>query len=156
MKRIALAALSALLLAACGNFAGRHLETADAPVLTPEYGRTVRETVPNHAENKRFAPPPGTPDGAASFGDSKGRTLKSFVRNGKFVGNVNIYYPNGRLHSETPMKNGLPDGWSAGYEADGTLKSKILYRNGTVIKMQSFDENGRLLREIRAQQTESD
>ena len=59
--------------------------------------------LPHPAALSTFAPA-GTPDGAYAITHSQtGLTLKSRVQAGRFVDAVDVYYPNGRLQSHTPI-----------------------------------------------------
>lgn len=109
--------------------------------------RAVFERAPLTSSNQYAKPPAGTPDGAFSTTDSNGRVLKSVVRGGVFDEFVDVYHPNGKLHSHTPMKNGAAQGWSQGYTEQGVLRTRVLYENGRVVKTQLLDEKGKVLRQ---------
>ena len=99
--------------------------------------------------NPYSRPPSGTPDGAYSIRSSNGRVLKSIVKNGVFDRFVDIYHPDGKLHSHTPVENGVAQGWSQGYTAQGILRTRILYRDGHIVRAQTLDASGKVEREWR-------
>lgn len=131
-----LAALSALLSAGCTAF------PSDRPPL-----HTLPKSAPIQPANPYSRPPSGTPDGAYSIRSSNGRVLKSIVKNGVFDRFVDIYHPNGKLHSHTPVENGVAQGWSQGYTEQGILRTRILYRDGHVVRAQTLDASGKMERE---------
>lgn len=113
-----------------GSFDGAQLSTWKQPA--PAAPRIAVQT-----------PPPGTPEGPYQTQDSRGRTLKSVVRNGRLDDFADVYHPNGRLHSHTPLVNGLAQGWSDGYDENGRLRSRIFYQNGTATCWERYDAQGR-------------
>lgn len=131
-----LAALSALLSAGCTAL------PSDRPPL-----HTLPKSAPIQPANPYSRPPSGTPDGAYSIRSSNGRVLKSIVKNGVFDRFVDIYHPNGKLHSHTPVENGVAQGWSQGYTEQGILRTRILYRDGHVVRAQTLDASGKMERE---------
>lgn len=131
-----LAALSALLSAGCTAL------PSDRPPL-----HTLPKSAPIQPANPYSRPPSGTPDGAYSIRSSNGRVLKSIVKNGVFDRFVNIYHPNGKLHSHTPVENGVAQGWSQGYTEQGILRTRILYRDGHIVRAQTLDASGKMERE---------
>ncbi|HFC5893450.1 toxin-antitoxin system YwqK family antitoxin [Neisseria lactamica] len=131
-----LAALSALLSAGCSG-----LPAAQTPLYK------LPPTAPIQPANPYSRPPSGTPDGAYSIRSSNGRVLKSIVKNGVFDRFVDIYHPNGKLHSHTPVENGVAQGWSQGYTEQGILRTRILYRDGHIVRAQTLDASGKVERE---------
>ena len=131
-----LATLSALLLAGCTAL------PSDRPPL-----HTLPKSAPIQPANPYSRPPSGTPDGAYSIRSSNGRVLKSIVKNGVFDRFVDIYHPNGKLHSHTPVENGVAQGWSQGYTEQGILRTRILYRDGHIVRAQTLDASGKMERE---------
>ena len=131
-----LATLSALLSAGC---------TALPSDRTPLH--TLPKSAPIQPANPYSRPPSGTPDGAYSIRSSNGRVLKSIVKNGVFDRFVDIYHPNGKLHSHTPVENGVAQGWSQGYTEQGILRTRILYRDGHIVRAQTLDASGKMERE---------
>lgn len=98
--------------------------------------------LPHPAALSTFAPA-GTPDGAYAITHSQtGLTLKSRVQAGRFVDAVDVYYPNGRLQSHTPIANGQVYGWSQGYAPDGALRSRIYYERGQATRWEQYDAHG--------------
>ena len=141
--------LSAFLLVSCAEIAQTYVETTDKLGLTPQYEKDIRHSQSTTAKyhipiNKA---PEGMPDGEFEVQDSKGRTLKTFVKNGIFDKYGDVYYPNGQLHSHTPLVNGIAHGWSQGYTENGKLRTKILYHNGSAIRWILYDENGNIVKE---------
>ena len=131
-----LAALSALLSAGCTAL------PSDRPPLPP-----LPQSAPIQPANPYSRPPSGTPDGAFSTRASNGRVLKSIVKNGVFNRFVDIYHPNGKLHSHTPVENGVAQSWSQGYTEQGILRTRILYRDGHIVRAQTLDASGKVERE---------
>ena len=132
-----LAALSATLLSAgCSG-----LPAAQTPLYK------LPPAAPIQPANPYSRPPSGTPDGAFSTRASNGRVLKSIVKNGVFDRFVDIYHPNGKLHSHTPVEHGVAQGWSQGYTEQGILRTRILYRDGHIIRAQTLDASGKVERE---------
>lgn len=131
-----LAALSALLSAGCTAL------PSDRPAL-----HTLPKSAPIQPANPYSRPPSDTPDGAYSIRSSNGRVLKSIVKNGVFDRFVDIYHPNGKLHSHTPVENGVAQGWSQGYTEQGILRTRILYRDGHIVRAQTLDASGKMERE---------
>ncbi|MGI3295538.1 toxin-antitoxin system YwqK family antitoxin [Neisseria sp. SLRRB23] len=132
-----LAGLSAALLSA-----GCTALPSDRPPL-----HTLPKSAPIQPTNPYSRPPSGTSDGAYSIRASNGRVLKSIVKNGVFDRFVDIYHPNGKLHSHTPVENGVAQGWSQGYTEQGILRTRILYRDGHIIRAQTLDASGKVERE---------
>lgn len=131
-----LAGLSATLLSAgCSG-----LPAAQTPLYK------LPPAAPIQPANPYSRPPSGTPDGAYSIA-SNGRVLKSIVKNGVFDRFVDIYHPNGKLHSHTPVENGVAQGWSQGYTEQGILRTRILYRDGHIVRAQTLDASGKVERE---------
>ncbi|WP_311398010.1 hypothetical protein [Neisseria cinerea] len=88
---------------------------------TPLY--KLPPAAPIQPANPYSRPPSGTPDGAFSTRASNGRVLKSIV------------------------KNGVAQGWSQGYTEQGILRTRILYRDGHIIRAQTLDASGKVERE---------
>lgn len=110
---------------------------------------TKLEQIP---EQKRQIPKfevKGEKDGPYTMTASNGRILKTILKNGYFDQYVDIYYPNGKLHSHTPVKMGVPEGWSMGYTEEGKLRTKVLYEKGTIMKTQLYNEKGEMVKEIK-------
>ncbi|MDO4430724.1 MAG: hypothetical protein Q4B95_05440 [Lonepinella koalarum] len=94
--------------------------------------------------------PQGTPDGEFSGAhSSNGRTFKTFVKNGYIDKYFDIYHPNGKLHSHTVLIDGIAQGWSFGYTPEGILRTKVLYKDGTVIESILLDEKGSVVKHIK-------
>lgn len=128
-----LAGLSATLLSAgCSG-----LPAAQTPLYKLPPAAPIQPT------NPYSRPPSGTSDGAYSTRASNGRVLKSIVKNGVFDRFVDIYHPNGKLHSHTPVENGV----AQGYTEQGILRTRILYRDGHIIRAQTLDASGKVERE---------
>lgn len=79
---------------------------------------------------------------------SNGRRIKAKIKNHCLDEEVFIYYPNGQLHSHTPLVDGLAEGWSNGYLPDGTLRTRILYQKGETKLIQIYN-NGQVVKEIK-------
>lgn len=81
--------------------------------------------------------------------DSRGRRIKAKIKNHCIDEEVFIYHPNGKLHSNTPLVNGLPDGLSNGYTENGVLRTKILYQKGYTILIHVYNNDGQIVKEIK-------
>ena len=108
MKKILIALFASLTLTACVT--GSHQPAPSQPEINqisdiPENMRTIP---------KRQAPP-NVKDGAFTGTVSNGRTFKTVVKNGYIDKYFDVYHPNGKLHSHTPLVKGLAQGWSEGY-----------------------------------------
>ena len=58
------------------------------------------------------------------------------------------YFGNGRLKSETPYKNGEPDGFFRAYHQNGRVKAEGLFKNGKLVgKFKEYYDNGFLKHE---------
>ncbi|VEB21915.1 toxin-antitoxin system YwqK family antitoxin [Avibacterium volantium] len=91
----------------------------------------------------------GEKDGPYITKAGNGRTLKTILKNGYFDQYVDIYHPNGKLHSHTPVKMGVPEGWSTGYTEQGKLRTKALYEKGRIIRAQLYNEKGEMIKELK-------
>ncbi|WP_439242631.1 toxin-antitoxin system YwqK family antitoxin [Lonepinella sp. BR2474] len=92
--------------------------------------------------------PKGVKDGEYTGKISQGRTYKTVFKDHFADKYIDVYYPNGQLHSHTPLVDGLAQGWSEGYTAEGKLRTKVLYKDGVVVRYQTYDEQGKLLQDI--------
>ncbi|HGL9560926.1 TPA: hypothetical protein ACKLVH_001455 [Neisseria gonorrhoeae] len=81
--------------------------------------RTLPKSAPIQPANPYSRPPSGTPDGAFSTRASNGRVLKSIVKNGV----------------------------AQGYTEQGILRTRILYRDGHIVRAQTLDASGKVERE---------
>ena len=64
--------------------------------------------------------PANIKDGEFTGTASNGRTFKTVVKNGYVDKYFDVYHPNGKLHSHTPLVKGLAQGWSEGYTQEGS------------------------------------
>lgn len=123
------------LLAACAN--------------PPTTGRVVTANTlmihNNHPMLRRA--PADMADGEQIIRHSNGRYMKTVVRNGILDEYADVYYPSGKLQSHTKLVAGLAQGWSEGYRESGQLMSRLLYRDGQIVRWQQFDANGKMIRE---------
>ena len=129
-----------LLLAACA--AGKP-EPAAAPI------QTLSQVPAGIAPIPKFHAPSGVKDGSFGGKASNGRTFKTVVKNGYFDLYMDVYHPNGKLHSHTPLTGGVAQGWSEGYTEQGKLRTKVLYRDGKAVKALLFDERGNVVKELK-------
>lgn len=71
---------------------------------------------------------------------------KCYLRNGKLSGDYKYYHSNGNLNSEGQFKNGHPIGVWHHYYPNGKTMSIVAYnRRGSVININAWDENGKLV-----------
>lgn len=134
----------ALLVSACSQTAELYRDSTETLGLSPAYDRIDSSTPATATPQKA---PPDMADGEQTIAHSSGRYMKTVVRNGILDDYADVYYPNGQLHSHTPLKAGIPQGWSSGYRSDGSQMSRLLYQNGHIIRWQRFDEQGKLIQE---------
>jgi len=124
-----------LLLAGCAASVG------NLPALTAENEESLRMCEKQHA---RILPP--LPEGLP---DSKYRRppvgdRQVVIKNGRPL-QLEIFHPNGRVRTRHSYNTqGEIEGWSHGYLSDGTLRLRLLYRNGTVTRLQTYNQAGRL------------
>ncbi len=145
---IATGVMMTLCLTSCQSISETYVKTTDKMGLTPSYAKKNKEALSDDliAKLPKKLPvtsaPANTPDGLFTVKSSNGRTLKTYVVNGKFDRYVDIYYPNNQLHSHTPLVNGLAEGWSVGYVPDGRVRTKFLYKKGNMVSYIVYDPNG--------------
>lgn len=145
MKKTASLLALALLLSACKTLSPSESAAVDLPstaqlsaYLLKQPAKTVTPAPPGLADGEHTLPP-----------SSNGRYMKTVVRNGILDDYVDIYYPDGRLHSHTPLVNGIPQGWSEGYMQSG-IRTRVHYQDGKVIHWQRYAADGTLIDEDRA------
>ena len=142
MKKILVTLFASLILTACVT--DNNKTTSSQPEINQisdisESMRTIsKKQVPANIKDGEFT-------GTAS----NGRTFKTVVKNGYVDKYFDVYHPNGKLHSHTPLVKGLAQGWSEGYTQEGKLRTKILYKNGHLIRFQVYDEKGSLIKDIK-------
>ena len=124
-----------LLLAGCAASVG------NLPALTAENEESLRMCEKQHA---RILPPlpEGLPDGKSRW--PPGGDWLVVIKNGRPL-QLEIFHPNGRVRTRHSYNaQGEIEGWSHGYLSDGTLRLRLLYRNGTVTHLQTYNRAGRL------------
>ena len=84
----------------------------------------------------------GLPDGKYRWPPGGDRQV--VIKNGRPL-QLEIFHPNGRVRTRHSYNaQGEIEGWSHGYLSDGTLRLRLLYRNGTVTRLQAYNRAGRL------------
>ena len=124
-----------LLLAGCAA------SVRNLPALTAENEESLRMCEKQHA---RILPPlpKGLSDGKYRWPPGGDRWV--VIKNGR-PSQLEIFYPNGRVRTRHSYNaQGEIEGWSHGYLSDGTLRLRLLYRNGTVTHLQTYNRAGRL------------
>ncbi len=155
MKKLIIFGVVISSLTACSQVAQTYVDTTDKMGLTPKYAQQINQAITedkldNSLKNMPhqypvFPAPKGVANGEYQKKGKQGRTIKSYVINGKFDKYIDIYYPNGQLHSHTPLVNGLAEGWSIGYVADGRVRTKFLYKKGKMVRFQGYDPQENLI-----------
>lgn len=140
MKSAKLIALLACLGSICTNaFADNTVQTLSINELPPQHRFKPKQcSLSEFPENGEF-----------DQTGSTGRRIKAKVKNHCLDEEVFIYHPNGQLHSNTPLRDSLADGWSIGYTPNGIMQTKILYQQGKTVLMQRYDLHGKLVLEIK-------
>lgn len=90
--------------------------------------------------------PKGQKDGRFSGKASNGRTFKTVVKNGIYDHYFDVYNADGSLHSHTPLKNGIAQGWATIHTKQG--KMRVLYQKGTSVRRVFYDKKGRKVKEL--------
>ena len=124
-----------LLLAGCAASVG------NLPALTAENEESLQMCEKQHA---RILPPlpEGLPD--SKYRWSPGGDRQVVIKNGRPL-QLEIFHPNGRVRTRHSYNaQGEIEGWSHGYLSDGTLRLRLLYRSGTVTRLQTYNRAGRL------------
>ncbi|MCK3654737.1 hypothetical protein A4G19_02850 [Pasteurellaceae bacterium Macca] len=109
---------------------------------------SIQQLPEQYRAHPRYIAPKGTKNGIKNGTISQGRTYTVPIKNGLGEGNLDIFYPNGQLHSRTPLVNGYAQGWSEGYDIQGVLKTKVLYKDSKTIRLQIYDNKGNLVKDI--------
>ena len=124
-----------LLLAGCAASVG------NPPALMAENEESLRMCEKQHA---RILPPlpEGLPD--SKYRWPPGGDRQVVIKNGRPL-KLEIFHPNGRVRTRHSYNaQGEIEGWSHGYLSDGTLRLRLLYRHGTVTRLQVYNRAGRL------------
>lgn len=78
------------------------------------------------------------------FGNGKSAYTSQY-KNGKLNGESIAYYENGSIRSKGKYLNNIPVGTATTFYKSGTIESKCYYDNGTKVKEEVFDKNGKLI-----------
>ena len=127
-----------LLLAGCAA------SVRNLPALTAENEESLRMCEKQHA---RILPPlpEGLLDGKYRWPPGGDRQV--VIKNVRLP-QLEIFHPNGRVRTRHSYNaQGEIEGWSYGYLSDGTLRLRLLYRNGTITRLQAYNRAGRLEKE---------
>ena len=121
--------------------AGCTASVRNLPALTAENEESLQMCEKQHA---RILPPlpEGLPDGKYCWPPGGDRQV--VIKNGR-PSQLEIFHPNGRVRTRHSYNaRGEIEGWSHGYLPDGTLRLRLLYRNGIVTRLQAYNRAGRL------------
>ena len=121
--------------------AGCTASVRNLPALTAENEESLRMCEKQHV---RILPPlpEGLPDGKYRWPPGEDRQV--VIKNGQ-PAQLEIFHPNGRVRTRHSYNaQGEIEGWSHGYLSDGTLRLRLLYRNGIVTRLQVYNRAGRL------------
>ena len=124
-----------LLLAGCAA------SVRNLPALTAENEESLPMCEKQHV---RILPPlpKGLSDGKYRWPPGGDRWV--VIKNGR-PSQLEIFHPNGRVRTRHSYNaQGEIEGWSHGYLSDGTLRLRLLYRNGIVTRLQVYNRAGRL------------
>ena len=124
-----------LLLAGCAA------SVRNLPALTAENEESLRMCEKQHVH---ILPPlpKGLSDGKYRWPPRGDRQV--IIKNGRLL-QLEIFHPNGRVRTRHSYNaRGEIEGWSHGYLPDGTLRLRLLYRNGIVTRLQAYNRAGRL------------
>ncbi len=124
-----------LLLAGCAA------SVRNLPALTAENEESLPMCEKQHV---RILPPllKGLSDGKYRW--PPGGDRRVVIKNGR-PAQLEIFHPNGRVRTRHSYNaQGEIEGWSHGYLSDGTLRLRLLYRNGIVTRLQAYNRAGRL------------
>ena len=127
--------LTVLLLAGCAA------SVRNLPALTAENEESLPMCEKQHV---RILPPlsKGLSDGKYRW--PPGGDRRVVIKNGR-PAQLEIFHPNGRVRTRHSYNaQGEIEGWSHGYLSDGTLRLRLLYRNGIVTRLQAYNRAGRL------------
>lgn len=149
--------LSVFLLVGCANFATVVTKKNDSSGLTPDYakGMKQKEIKQEALKNQKIETPSITvgeniKNGEFIQKDNNGNLLfKTFVQNKCFDKYMDVFYPNGKLRTHTPLVECKANGVSQGYTSDGVLRTEIPYKNGLaegVVKI--YNQKGDVIKQI--------
>jgi len=74
--------------------------------------------------------------------------IESFVVEGKQHGTRKVYYQNGNIERETKKDMGKMI-WEKKYNKNGVIKDELVYKDGKISVLKTFDEKGNLTLEKR-------
>ena len=120
---------------------GCAVSVGNLPALTAENEESLRMCEKQHA---CILPPlpEGLLDGKYRWPPGGDRQV--VIKNVRLP-QLEIFHPNGRVRTRHSYNaQGEIEGWSHGYLSDGTLRLRLLYRNGTVTRLQAYNRAGRL------------
>lgn len=128
--------------------------TIDSLGMTPAYAKGMTDEEVNNSQKiqRPIAVPIIDVDKNIKNGeliekyDNGNPKFKTFVQNHYFDKYIDIFYPNGKLRTHTPLVNCKANGLSKGYTEDGLLRTEIPYKNGAADGMiKVYDKKGRVI-----------
>lgn len=141
-----------LLLSGCAEFSSSVTHTIDAMGMTPDYAKGLTDDL---EPQKKLTVPvvkvaDSVPEGKLIEKYDNGiKKFETIVKNRCFDSYLDIYYPNGRLRTHTPLVNCQAEGLSQGYTQDGKLRTTITYKasaaNG---EAKTYDASGKVLQRV--------
>ena len=137
---------SVIFLTGCTSFSTTVTNTIDRFGMTPSYAKNL----PNERQKKLEVPSltvsDDIPEGAFVQNDDKGVVIfKTVVNNRCFDKYMDVYYPNGKLRTRTPLVNCKAEGLSTGYTESGLLRTEIFYKGGVANgEVKIYDATGKL------------
>ncbi|WP_225747444.1 hypothetical protein [Eikenella sp. Marseille-P7795] len=154
MKTLALTAAVFLLASGCA------IENFDNGIPVKTGQRTLSNRATNamsamlvrnscrKVEAANYPLPAGTPNGAFTS-KRNARYYRTVARNGYASQYLETFYANGKTSARVELNaNGLAEGWSNGYDEQGRLRTRMLYRDGYTTRSQAYNtQNGQIERD---------
>lgn len=151
MQRRWVAVTLALTLSGCAEFSSSVTNSIDAMGMTPDYAKGMKNDLqPKKLEAPSVTVTDNVPEGKLTERYGNGRKkFETVVKNRCFDDYLDIYYPDGKLRTHTPLVNCKAQGVSQGYSPQGKLKTEITYKEGLADgKATTYDDNGKVLKTV--------